>query len=106
MKQRGLGELCAATSDNQTDIKKKKKKKKTEFFFHSQTELHILSFQNTYKWDHGNQRPKIELVRAFMPVLITSNFDDDDSIKNKWASRETPFSHYKSMGNFLDFKGS
>ena len=31
---------------------------------------------------------------------------DDDSIKNKWASVETPFSHYKSMQNFLDLKGS
>ena len=34
-----------------------------------------------------------------MPVLVTSN-SDDDSIKN--ASMETAFSHYKSMGNFLD----
>ena len=40
-----------------------------------------------------------------MPVLVTSNFIDD-SIKNEWASMETPFSHYKSMGNFLDLKGS
>ena len=48
---------------------------------------------------HGNQRPEIELVRAFMPVLVTSNFDDD-SIKNELASMETPFSHYTSMGNF------
>ena len=31
---------------------------------------------------HGNQRPGIELVRAFMPDLITSNFYDD-SIKNE-----------------------
>ena len=54
---------------------------------------------------HGNQRPEIELVRALMPVLVTSNFDDE-SIKNEWASMETPFSHYKSMGNFLDLKGS
>ena len=54
---------------------------------------------------HGNQRPEIELARAFMPVLVTSNFDDD-SIKNEWASIETPFSHYKSMGNVLDLKGS
>ena len=37
--------------------------------------------------------PEIELVRAFMPVLVTSNFDDD-SIKREWASMETPFSHY------------
>ena len=41
--------------------------------------------------------PKIELDRAFMPVLVTSNFDD--SIKNERASMETPFSHYKSMEN-------
>ena len=53
--------------------------------------------------DHGNQRPEIELVQAFMPVLVTSNFDD--SIKNKWASMETSYSHYKSMGNFLDAQG-
>ena len=50
-------------------------------------------------------RPKIKLNQAFMPVLVTSNFDDD-SIKNEQASMETPFSHYKSMGNFLDLKGS
>ena len=29
--------------------------------------------------------PKIELAQAFMPVLITSNFDDD-LIKNKHAA--------------------
>ena len=63
-----------------------------------------ISFQKTYKWGHGNQRPKIELVWAFMPVLVTSNFDDD-SIKNEWASMETPFSQYKSMGNVLDARG-
>ena len=49
-------------------------------------------------------RPEIKLVQAFMPVLVTSNFDDD-SIKNEQASMETPFSHYKSMGNFLDAQG-
>ena len=54
---------------------------------------------------HGNQRPKIELVQAFMPVLVSSNFDDD-LIKNEWASMETPFSHYKSTGIFLELKGS
>ena len=41
----------------------------------------------------GLIRPKIELVQGFMPVLITSNFDDD-LIKNERASMETPFSHY------------
>ena len=49
-------------------------------------------------------RPKIELDPAFMPVLVTSNFDDD-SIKNEPASMETPFYHYKSMGNVLDAQG-
>ena len=39
-----------------------------------------------------------------MPVLLTSNFDDD-SIKNERASMETPFSNYNSMGNFLDAQG-
>ena len=36
-----------------------------------------------------------------MPVLVSSNFDDD-SLKNEWASMETPFSHHKSMGKFLN----
>ena len=52
----------------------------------------------------GLIRLKIKLDRAFMPVLVTSNFDDD-LIKNEQASMETPFSHYKSMGNFLDAQG-
>ena len=39
-----------------------------------------------------------------MPVLVTSNVDDD-STKSERASIETPFSHYKSMGNFLDAQG-
>ena len=52
----------------------------------------------------GLIRSKIELDRAFMPVLVTSNFDDD-SIKNERGSMETAFSHYKSMGNVLDAQG-
>ena len=52
----------------------------------------------------GLIRPKIELDLVFMPVLVTSNFDDD-SIKNYRASMETQFSHYKSMGNFLNVQG-
>ena len=39
-----------------------------------------------------------------MPVLVTSNFDDD-LIKNERASIETPFSHYKSVGIILDAQG-
>ena len=52
----------------------------------------------------GLIRSKIEMDRAFMHVLVTSNFADV-SIKNERASMETPFSHYKSMGNFLDAQG-
>ena len=50
----------------------------------------------------GLIRSKIELDRAFMPVLVSSNKFDDDSIKNERASMETPFSYYKCMRNFLD----
>ena len=40
-----------------------------------------------------------------MPVLDTSNFDDD-LIKNDQASMaQTAFSPYKSMGIFLDAQG-
>ena len=46
----------------------------------------------------GLIQPEIELDQAFMPVLVTSNFDDD-SIKNERASMKTPFSHCKCMGN-------
>ena len=46
---------------------------------------------------------EFELVRDFMPVLVTSKFDEGP-IKNEHASLETPFSHYKSMGNVLDAK--
>ena len=34
-----------------------------------------------------------------MPVLVTSNFDDDLN-KTEQASIETPFSHYKSIEIF------
>ena len=44
-------------------------------------------------------RPEIKLVRAFMSILVTSNFDDD-SIKTEQASMEKAYSHYKSMGIF------
>ena len=49
-------------------------------------------------------RAKIELDGAFMPVLVTSNFDDH-LIENERASIETLFFHYKSMGDFLDAQG-
>ena len=52
----------------------------------------------------GLIRTKIELDQAFMSVLVISNFDDD-SIKNERVSMARAFSHYKSMGNFLDAQG-
>ena len=39
-----------------------------------------------------------------MPVVVTSNFDDD-SFENERASMETAFFYYKTMGNFLDAQG-
>ena len=56
------------------------------------------------KLRHGNQRPKIEIAQAFMPVLITSNFDGD-SIKNEHAGIEAPFFtiKMKSLSSAQDF---
>ena len=48
--------------------------------------------------------PKSNSTELLCLSWFTSNFDDD-SIKIDWASMETPFSHYKSMGNFLDAQG-
>ena len=39
-----------------------------------------------------------------MPVLINSKLDEDP-VKNERASLETPFSHYKSIGDILDAQG-
>ena len=95
MEPKGLGELCAATSDlaNQTGIEK------TDLLI-----IHKPNLTSSHFKRHINGPWKPE-VRAFMPVKVTSNFDDN-SIKNEWDSMETPFSHYKSMGNILDLKGS
>ena len=86
MKPKGLSELCAATSDlaNQTGIEKKQKHL---LIIHkpNMTSSHLKNknTKKTYKWAmETRQRPEIELIRAFMPVLGTSNFDDD-SIKNE-----------------------
>ena len=49
-------------------------------------------------------QPELELIQDFMSVLVTSKFDED-LIENERASLETPFSHYKSMGNFSDTQG-
>ena len=85
MKPKGLGDLCAATSDlaNQTGIEKNRS-------FDQQAKLDILSFQKSYEWAMETRGPKLNFVQAFMPILVTSNFDDD-SIKNEWAGMETPY---------------
>ena len=62
----------------------------------SENEAHVCRFKKIIE---------IELVRAIMPALVTSNFDED-SIKNECGSMETPFLHYNSRGNILDLKGS
>ena len=49
-------------------------------------------------------RSEFELVRDFIPVLVT-NKSDEDPIKIERASLEAPFSYYKSMGNVLDDQG-
>ena len=72
--------------------------------------LQRYSSSNVWKFRHsrasmsGLIRSKIELDRALMPVLVSSNFDDD-SIKNERASMETALSRYKSMGKSLDAQG-
>ena len=40
-----------------------------------------------------------------VPDHCLSFYFDDNSIKNERASMETPFSHYKPMGNCLDAQG-
>ena len=49
--------------------------------------------------------PKIELDRAFTPVLVTSNFEDD-SIKNERGSMKTPFPIISLWEIFKMLKGS
>ena len=46
---------------------------------------------------------EMELVRDFMPVLVTSKFDED-LINNDSARLETQFSHYV-YGNCLHAQG-
>ena len=45
-------------------------------------------------------QPVFELVRHFMPVLVTSKFDKN-LIENEQASLKTPFSHFKSTAHFF-----
>ena len=68
-------------------------------------------FRKTFRHSRANNSdvndpiwPEIELVRDLIPVLVITKFDEDP-IKNKRASLETPFSHYNSVGKFLDAKG-
>ena len=74
MKPKGLGELCA-------DLVSQIGIEKTGLLIIHKPNLTSSHFKK-HILGHGNQRPKTELVQAFMPVLVTSNFDDD-SIKNE-----------------------
>ena len=65
-------------------------------------EIFVTQGQVTPKWVVWFG-PKSNSTEPFMPVLVTSNFDDD-LIKNEWATMETAYSHYKSIGIFLDAK--
>ena len=63
-----------------------------------------ISFQKTYEWATETRDLKSnssELLRlSWLPATLI-----DDLIKNEWAVNEwmeTQFSHYKSMGKFLD----
>ena len=53
----------------------------------------------------GPIKPKFELVRALMHVIIACKYEKDQ-IKNSREKVETLFSHYKPMGIFQTFKGS
>ena len=78
------------TNKQKKKTKKKKQKKNNK------------KQKKTYKC-HGNQRCEIELVQGFMPVLVTSNFDDNSIKMDELAWR--PFSHYKYMEKFVDAQG-
>ena len=47
----------------------------------------VWNFRHSRASNSKMVRPKIELDRAFMPVLITSNFDDDSIKMNELAWR-------------------
>ena len=80
------------------------------------TVLEIFMFESASVWGifwpsrAGNSKvtdlswTKFKHIQDFMPVLVTSTFDEDP-IKNECASLETPFSHFKSMANFLNAQG-
>ena len=71
------------------------------YWLHRYSSSKVWNFRHSrasYSKMSGPIRPKIKLDPAFMPVLVTSNFGDD-STEHELASLETPFSHYKSMGN-------
>ena len=61
----------------------------TSFFHHSRARHSNMT---------GQIRPKFELVREFMPVLVTCKFHED-WIHCNWEKIETPFSPFKVNGN-------
>ena len=57
---------------------------------------------------NGPLKPEAEIDGTHLSFYVCPGYSTfyDDSIKYEWASMDTPFSYYKSMGNFLDLKGS
>ena len=98
MKPKGLGELCAATSDlaSQTGIENTHTKK-TRSFDHPPAELDILSFKKTYKWAMETRGLKSSelLCLSWLPATLMMI----RSKMNELAWRHY-FPRYKSMGTF------
>ena len=78
----------AYTISSSMSLKKGSGELKTDLLIIHKPNLTSSHFKNHI---NGPWKSEIELVRAFMPVLIICNFDND-LIKNEWASMETQFS--------------
>ena len=66
-------------------------------------EIFVTQGQVTPKWV-VRFGPKLNSTKLLSLSWLPATFCDD-WIKNDRASMETPFSHYMSMGNFLDAQG-
>ena len=90
----GSGELIISHNIFQIIISLEKWEEKTKLRWQWKYILKILLHSRACDSKVTDPIPlEFELVRNFMPVLVTNKFDKD-LIKNKCASLETPFSHY------------
>ena len=78
----------------------------TEFVVTEKRWRHNFPIRSQWKCSRANNsivisltRPKFELIRDFMPVLISCKFCKDP-IKGDWENTGQSFAHYKSMGAF------